>query len=78
MEGRSEEAALAMSILMDHCSTDDHDHHLSDSRRLETSSLYACGRDESRPCNRENLRHLSGCLRGDFLDAPSNFARSVA
>jgi hypothetical protein len=78
MEGRSEKAAPAMSIPMDHCSTDDHGHHLSDSRRPETSSLYACGRDESRPCNRENLRHLSGRLSGDFLDAPSKLARSVA
>jgi len=34
MKGGSEKAALAMSITMDRCSTDDHGHHLAVLRRL--------------------------------------------
>jgi len=35
MKGEREEAALAMSITMDWCSTEDHGHHLADLRRPE-------------------------------------------
>ncbi len=41
MKGGREEAALAMSITMDRCSTEDHGHHLADLRRPESPPLYA-------------------------------------